>query len=43
VLVAGGVGMRVLVSKDYGVNVGLDGAINKDGEKSFYIQVGEAF
>lgn len=42
-LVAGGAGMRVLVSKDYGVNVGLDGAINKDGEKSFYIQVGEAF
>jgi len=43
ILVAGGVGMRVLVSKDYGVNLGLDGAINKDGEKSFYIQVGEAF
>ncbi len=43
ILVAGGLGMRILVSKDYGVNVGLDGAINKDGEKSFYVHVGEAF
>jgi outer membrane protein assembly factor BamA len=42
-LVAGGVGVRILVSKDYGVNVGLDGAINKDGDKSFYVHVGEAF
>lgn len=43
ILAAGGVGLRFLASKEYGVNIGIDGAINKDGEKSFYIMVGEAF
>lgn len=40
---SGGVGIRFLASKEYGVNIGIDGAITKDGEKAFYIQLGEAF
>lgn len=43
ILVAGGGGIRFVVSQDYGINLGVDGAVNKAGEGSFYIQVGEAF
>jgi outer membrane protein assembly factor BamA len=42
-LASGGVGIRFLASKEYGVNIGLDGAVTADGEKAFYIQLGEAF
>jgi len=42
-LASAGGGIRFLASKDYGVNVGVDGAVNRDGEWSYYIQVGEAF
>ena len=42
-LASGGVGMRFLASKEYGVNLGIDGAVTKDGDKAFYIRVGEAF
>ncbi len=40
ILASGGVGARFLVSKEYGVNLGIDGAINAQGEKTFYIMVG---
>jgi outer membrane protein assembly factor BamA len=43
ILASAGVGMRFLASKDYGINVGIDGAVTKEGDKAFYIQVGEAF
>ncbi|HEX4861317.1 MAG TPA: BamA/TamA family outer membrane protein [Rhizomicrobium sp.] len=43
VLASGGVGLRFLASKEYGVNIGIDGAVAADGEKAFYIQLGEAF
>jgi outer membrane protein assembly factor BamA len=42
-LASAGGGIRFLASKEYGVNIGLDGAITKDGQKAFYVQVGEAF
>jgi outer membrane protein assembly factor BamA len=42
-LAAGGVGIRFTASREYGVNVGIDGAINKSGETSLYFQFGEAF
>lgn len=42
-LYSGGLGVRFLASKEYGVNVGLDGAVNAQGEATWYIQVGEAF
>ena len=42
-LAAAGGGIRFVASREYGLNVGIDGAINKDGEKTFYVQIGEAF
>jgi outer membrane protein assembly factor BamA len=42
-LYSGGGGLRFLASKEYGVNIGLDGAVNAQGEATYYIQVGEAF
>jgi hypothetical protein len=32
-----------VASKDYGINVGIDLAVTKEGDKAHYIQVGEAF
>jgi hypothetical protein len=43
ILAIGGVGVRFLESREYGVNIGVDGAITKEGEKAYYIQVSEAF
>ena len=43
IFASGGAGMRFVVSKEYGVNLGLDVVVNAQGEKTFYIQVGEAF
>jgi outer membrane protein assembly factor BamA len=43
ILYSGGAGMRFLASPDYGVNIGIDGAVNALGQPSLYIQVGEAF
>jgi outer membrane protein assembly factor BamA len=43
ILASAGIGMRFLASKDYGINVGIDGAVTREGDKAFYIQVGEAF
>jgi outer membrane protein assembly factor BamA len=42
-LYSGGVGMRFLASREYGVNIGIDGAVNAQGQATYYIQVGEAF
>ncbi|MEI9991713.1 MAG: BamA/TamA family outer membrane protein [Rhizomicrobium sp.] len=42
-LYSAGGGIRFLASRDYGVNIGIDGAVNRNGESSWYIQVGEAF
>ncbi|HET7085576.1 MAG TPA: BamA/TamA family outer membrane protein [Rhizomicrobium sp.] len=42
-LYSGGAGMRFLASREYGVNIGIDGAVNAQGEATYYIQVGEAF
>jgi outer membrane protein assembly factor BamA len=42
-LYSGGVGMRFLASREYGVNIGIDGAVNAQGQTTYYIQVGEAF
>jgi hypothetical protein len=41
VLASAGGGVRVLVSEDYGVNLGVDAAVTKDGQVACY--VGEAF
>ena len=35
--------MRFLASREYGVNIGIDGAVNAEGEATYHIQVGEAF
>jgi outer membrane protein assembly factor BamA len=43
ILGAGGVGVRFLASEDYGVNIGIDAAVNAAGKSTYYIQVGEAF
>jgi outer membrane protein assembly factor BamA len=43
ILASAGGGLRFLASKDYGINVGIDGAVTKEGDAAFYIQVGEAF
>jgi len=42
-LYSGGAGMRFLASREYGVNIGIDGAVNAEGQATYYIQVGEAF
>jgi hypothetical protein len=42
-LASGGAGLRFFASRGYGVNIGLDGAYNADGESSYYLRVGEAF
>lgn len=42
-LYSGGGGVRFLASRDYNVNIGIDGAVNAQGEATYYIQVGEAF
>jgi Omp85 superfamily domain len=42
-LASAGVGIRFLASKDYDVNIGIDGAITREGDTAWYIQVGEAF
>ena len=42
-LYSGGAGIRFLASREYGVNIGLDGVVNAQGQATYYIQVGEAF
>lgn len=42
-LAAGGVGIRFLASRMYGVNIGIDGTVNKNGGTALYFQIGEAF
>ena len=42
-LYSGGGGIRFLASREYGVNIGIDGVVNAQGQATYYIQVGEAF
>jgi len=43
ILYSGGGGIRFLASREYGVNIGIDGVVNAQGQATYYIQVGEAF
>lgn len=43
ILYSGGAGIRFLASREYGVNIGIDGVVNAQGQATYYIQVGEAF
>ncbi|MEM8570640.1 MAG: BamA/TamA family outer membrane protein [Pseudomonadota bacterium] len=40
---AGGLGARVTVSKDFGVDLSLDATLNGDGDSLVYLYVGQAF
>jgi hypothetical protein len=40
---AGGAGLRIKVSKDFGLDLSIDEAINKDGETTTYVYVGQRF